>query len=53
MDELEEITESITFRVTPTMKKQIDKLMENKRWKLSAFIRVAIKRELERLTNGV
>ncbi len=53
MDELEEITESVTFRVTPTMKKQMNKLMKKNKWKLSAFIRVAIKRELERLTNGV
>ncbi len=42
----EEKSVSITFKVTPTMKKAIDDLMKRKKWKFSAFLRVAISKEL-------
>ena len=45
--ETEEKSVSITFKVTPTMKSEIEKLMKIKKWKLSAFIRVAIAKELQ------
>jgi len=45
----EDKTESITFKVTPTMKKEIEDLMEKKRWRMSAFIRVAIRESLKRI----
>ena len=44
---------SITFLITPTMDKEIKKLMKKKKWKKSAFMRVAIQKELIRLANEV
>ena len=49
LEDLEEKTVSITFVVTPSMDKEIMKLMKKNRWKKSAFIRVAIQKELDRL----
>ena len=40
---------NICFKVTKTMNKKIDILMKKKNWRKSAFIRVAIQRELNRL----
>ncbi len=45
--ETEDKTESITFMVTPSMRKQLDKLMKKKRWRMAAFIRVALAKELQ------
>ena len=45
--ETEDKTESITIMVTPSMRKQINKLMKKKRWRMAAFIRVAIAKELQ------
>ncbi len=47
--DVEEKVISVTFLVTPTMDKEVKKLMTKKRWKRSAFIRVAIQKELNRL----
>ena len=49
LEDLEEKTVSITFKVTPSMEKEIMNLMKKNRWKKSAFIRVAIQKELDRL----
>jgi metal-responsive CopG/Arc/MetJ family transcriptional regulator len=40
---------NICFKVTKTLNDEIDKLMKKKKWKKSAFIRVAIQKELNRL----
>ncbi len=45
---LEEKSVSVTFKITPTMKKEIDSLMKKKKWKFSAFLRVAIEQELSK-----
>jgi len=42
-------TEMITFMVTPELKKKINKLMKKKGWRRSAFIRLAIEHELDRI----
>ncbi len=44
--DLEEKSVSVTFKITPTMKKKLDALMKEKKWKFSAFLRVAIEQEL-------
>lgn len=49
--EIEEKSISITFLVTPTMDKEIMRLLKKKKWKKSAFIRVAIQKELDRIVN--
>ena len=40
---------SITFLVDSKMNKAVDTLMDEKNWKRSAFIRVCIQKELDRL----
>ena len=47
----EEKSVSITFLTTPTMDRELKMLMEEKSWKKSAFIRVAIQKELDRIKN--
>ena len=47
--ETEDKTESITFMVTPTMRKELDKLMKKKKWKMAAFIRVAVRQSMDNL----
>lgn len=49
--DIEEKKVSITFKITPSMNKAINKLMRKKKWRKSAFIRVAIEKELERIAN--
>jgi hypothetical protein len=49
LENLEEKTVSITFKVTQSMDKEIMSLMKKNRWKKSAFIRVSIQKELDRL----
>ena len=49
--ELEEKTESITIKVSYNMKKEIERLLDRKKWKLSPFIRVAIQESMNRV-NG-
>ena len=49
--ELEEKTESITIKVSHTMKKDIERLLQRKKWKMSAFIRVAIQESIERVND--
>ena len=53
MEQLETISKdiSITFKVTSEMDKELRKLMKKKNWKKSAFIRVAIQKELDRIKN--
>ena len=46
---LEQKTELVPLKITPTMDKAIKDLMEKKKWNRSAFIRVAIQKELERI----
>jgi len=41
---------SITFKVTPTMKEEMDKLVAEKGWKFSAFVRVAVQESMDRLS---
>ena len=43
----------VTIKITPSMKREVDRLMEDKDWKFSAFVRVAIQRELDRLRGGL
>lgn len=39
----------VTIKITPSMKREVDRLMEDKEWRFSAFMRVAIQRELDRV----
>ena len=39
----------VAIKITPTMEKEIDKVLKDKKWRKSAFIRVAIQKELDRL----
>ena len=45
----EEKSVSITIKITPTMNKEIKKLMKKKKWRLSAFVRVAIQESMNRV----
>ena len=49
MEDLEEKNVSVTFKMTKSMKKEVDALMKRNGWNHSAFIRVAIKESLDRL----
>ena len=49
MNELEDKTVSVTFMITASMDKELNKLMKKNKWRRSAFIRVAIQKELDRL----
>lgn len=42
---------SVTFLVDEDMDKEVNELMKEKNWKRSAFIRVAIQKELDRISN--
>jgi hypothetical protein len=39
----------ISIKVTPTLDKRIKDIVKDKNWKQSAFLRVCIERELDRL----
>lgn len=47
--EIEEKSVSVTFLITPTMDEALAKLIKKNKWKKSAFIRVCIQKELDRL----
>ena len=49
MEEIEFKDTNICFKVTKRMNKALDDLMKKKRWRKSAFLRVAIQRELDRI----
>ena len=48
----EDKTVSVTFLITPTLNKRINKLMKKRNWQKSAFIRVAIEQALDRIAKG-
>ena len=47
--DIEEKTVSVTFLLTESMNKKVNALMKKKKWKRSAFIRVAIQKELDNI----
>jgi len=47
----EDKTVILTVRVTPTMEREINKMVKKHGWRRSPFLRVAIMKEMERLAN--
>ncbi len=50
--EREDKTTSVTFKVTPKMKREIEDFCKERNWKLSAFIRVAIVESMEKVAGN-